>query len=384
MSYSLNSFVYLGAAMALHEESGDQPQRKWLNRTARERRDLSASVEATMLDHASQGTQEEGNEEESSIHAAQSSTLIPPRLSLQSKLMTAIQPGGFVESATRAYTTVPPSRDGTRTTTKQRAVETDPATQNSTVFGRFAQRITSSLAALGTAMHPVAPSSDSSDEHTTPQAGASPETSHSVEQTLEQALRTTSGSMAPVRTSTNKPTQPMPGKQKLAGRTHKIRLETALLPTPDLNKPGREKTAAPPDKEGGNTDPELLTINKPLQEEEKMDAHSHTMDLLNDERTGTTSGSMPALTVFKGEVEATARGTLSGSGVIECGQRDVIISNTYITATSVVLVMLTTDPGPVVVQYVSLQPHVGFTVHLTAPAAMKASFNYVVLLGELF
>ena len=42
--------VSLGAAMALHEELSGQMQRKWLSRLARERRDLSASVEATLLD----------------------------------------------------------------------------------------------------------------------------------------------------------------------------------------------------------------------------------------------------------------------------------------------------------------------------------------------
>jgi len=83
-------------------------------------------------------------------------------------------------------------------------------------------------------------------------------------------------------------------------------------------------------------------------------------------------------------VGAAARGALSGSGVVECGQQEVIMTNKYVTASSIVLVMLTKDPGPVVVQYISLQPQVGFTIHLTAPAAMKASFNYVILLGELF
>jgi len=30
------------------------------------------------------------------------------------------------------------------------------------------------------------------------------------------------------------------------------------------------------------------------------------------------------------------------------------------------------------VQYISLHPTVGFTLHLTAPAAAKTTFNYVV------
>jgi hypothetical protein len=69
----------------------------------------------------------------------------------------------------------------------------------------------------------------------------------------------------------------------------------------------------------------------------------------------------------------------AGTGRFECGQRDVTISDSSVTALSVVLVTLTANPGPVVVQYVSLQPQTGFTLHLTAPTTMGAAFNYVVL-----
>jgi len=71
-----------------------------------------------------------------------------------------------------------------------------------------------------------------------------------------------------------------------------------------------------------------------------------------------------------------------GSGVFESEQSDVMITNALVTASSVVLVTLITNPGPVVVQYISLQPQVGFTVHLTAPVTMRTTFNYVILLGE--
>jgi hypothetical protein len=69
----------------------------------------------------------------------------------------------------------------------------------------------------------------------------------------------------------------------------------------------------------------------------------------------------------------------AGAGRFERGQRDVTISDPSVTASSVVLVTLTANPGPVVVQYVSLQPQTGFTLHLTAPTTMGAPFNYVVL-----
>ncbi|GER82933.1 hypothetical protein KTAU_15700 [Thermogemmatispora aurantia] len=50
-----------------------------------------------------------------------------------------------------------------------------------------------------------------------------------------------------------------------------------------------------------------------------------------------------------------------------------------VSEASVVLVTLTGDPGPVVVQYVSLQPGRGFTVHLSAPTQRETPFHYVVL-----
>jgi len=66
----------------------------------------------------------------------------------------------------------------------------------------------------------------------------------------------------------------------------------------------------------------------------------------------------------------------SGSGRFEKGQCEVMVANAHIVASSVVVVVLTADPGPVVVQYVTLHPLVGFTVHLSAAARKAASFNY--------
>lgn len=74
---------------------------------------------------------------------------------------------------------------------------------------------------------------------------------------------------------------------------------------------------------------------------------------------------------------------LFGSDVFKRGQSDVTIGETHVTRSSVIVVMLTSDPGPVVVQYVSLQPQVGFTVHLSAPAERETSFNYAILMEEL-
>ncbi len=74
---------------------------------------------------------------------------------------------------------------------------------------------------------------------------------------------------------------------------------------------------------------------------------------------------------------------LSGSRTFKRGQGEIAVENTHVTPSSVITAMLTGDPGPVVVQYISLCPGVGFTVHLSAPAEKETSFNYVVMPGEL-
>jgi hypothetical protein len=74
---------------------------------------------------------------------------------------------------------------------------------------------------------------------------------------------------------------------------------------------------------------------------------------------------------------------LSGSSTFKRGQGEIAVENPHVTPSSVITAMLTGDPGPVVVQYISLRPGVGFTVHLSAPAEKEASFNYVVMPGGL-
>jgi hypothetical protein len=369
--------------MALQEERNEQKQRKWLSRLARERRDLSASVEAALLDSVAQ---EQGGDsvdegQESSVHPVQGTTLIPPRLSLQSKMMTAVQSGSFVENATR-----------TQTAEGEQSAPLLITGQHANLLARFAQRITTSLAAFGTAMHPeVFPPSFVDDEE-------EPQKSQAKEAvTISQAVpvapvipppqKQEPGSVHTGSFSATHPpapstlVKPVQGQRRLAGKTGKIRLETAVLPTPQQFEK-REEVQRPEKSERASV-ADLVAVSVPGSGGVATSSHLPIVGKLG-EVSGTTSTHLPALDKYKGEVGAAARGALSGSGVVECGQQEVIMANKYVTASSVVLVMLTRDPGPVVVQYISLQPHVGFTIHLTAPAAMKASFNYVVLLGELF
>ncbi len=81
-------------------------------------------------------------------------------------------------------------------------------------------------------------------------------------------------------------------------------------------------------------------------------------------------------------IQQDAHKHLSGSGAFKRGQSEIAVANNHVTPSSVIAIMLTGDPGPVVVQYISLQPRVGFTIHLSAPARKETSFNYVILTGE--
>ncbi len=94
----------------------------------------------------------------------------------------------------------------------------------------------------------------------------------------------------------------------------------------------------------------------------------------------------PQLSIVKNEnedvheaVEVGSLEKVTGSGVFESGQGEVAIMNTCIKLASVVVVTLIGDPGPVVVQFVTLCPTIGFTVHLSALAKNRTPFNYVIL-----
>jgi len=129
------------------------------------------------------------------------------------------------------------------------------------------------------------------------------------------------------------------------------------------------------DGDGGTTSVRLPAIEKssrrPIEERAFMDGDG-----------GTTSVRLPAIERGTGRWKEPAPAWHAGTGKFECGQRDVTLSDPSVTASSVVLVTLTANPGPVVVQYVSLQPGRGFTLHLTAPTPTGAPFNYVVLGGS--
>ncbi len=57
-----------------------------------------------------------------------------------------------------------------------------------------------------------------------------------------------------------------------------------------------------------------------------------------------------------------------------------MVRNARVTEQSIVTVMLASNPGPVVVHYVSLQPRAGFTLHMSAPVTTQTPFSYAVWL----
>jgi len=94
----------------------------------------------------------------------------------------------------------------------------------------------------------------------------------------------------------------------------------------------------------------------------------------------------PQLSIVKSEDEDAQESVvsgpfekISGSGVFESGQGEVAVMHSGITPASVVVVTLIGDPGPVVVQFVTLRPTIGFTVHLSSSAQNRTPFNYVIL-----
>ncbi|MBA2285200.1 MAG: hypothetical protein H0W02_06945 [Ktedonobacteraceae bacterium] len=288
-------------------------QKAWRSRVERERGNISASVEATLADLASQEDMWE-DELDAPVMltgpAPQDNAVIPPRLSLQSKIVPAQYSGPTEEGA------APLPKPGTN------------------LLAQFAQRITSSLSALGGSRQPTSPIPQTPGPHAAPVAAPLVEPEPAL-----PGIPVVAADVPP-----SKKNAPHVGvrseKQRLAGHTTKVRLEAA---------PKLEVGQAP------------VWFEKPATALE-----------------ATTNPSILALGKAGERTETAAPHMLAGSGVFERGQRELAVAHTHITGASVVVVMLTGDPGPVVVQYISLQPRVGFTVHLSAPTEKKTPFNYAI------
>jgi hypothetical protein len=346
--------------MTLREERNEPNKRAWRAHLEQERLDLSASVEAALVNDGAQAQdwQDELDEQDDVSPITGGTSIVPPRITLQSRMLPAVQPQQY----------------GMVTTTSQQAISSSPSEEEEAdprsvgMLARLARRFTASFSAV----HPAIKS-----EALQPSAPLlAPERSLVQDTGTYQPLAEYGQSSympadyadAPlVRVIDTTPAAPpvvdavasQPKKRRSLKRNAKVRLETT-------EQPAIAKATLVSRIEEQETGATLLATD--VQDAVSRNQMSSNLSALSAPKA--TSSHVPIVTMPSFP---------SGSGVFESEQSDVMIVCSAITAASVVLVTLTSNPGPVVVQYISLQPEVGFTVHLTAPVTMRTTFNYVVL-----
>ncbi len=426
-----------GNVMTWFDERDEQTQGQWRSRLEKGRLDLSASVEQTLAEGAADEAEEvwmdvdgeEGGTQVVDEHMGEvhrGTAVIPPRLSLQTKPMYTV--------ATAAHSSEVPVPAVGSSEMQEHSQQKQPTG----VFSRLAQRITMSLAAITSPFQAQgAASQPAVQEMHVPMSSILPPTNLSMQTVttvrVERSETTTTiieGAPMhyPVPAAAHSPTSSVPrlprpdhpvqgeGKARPAGYPSRVHLEAtpkdisphstvdtsekyavvsypahdSTEPLPLRNTFSAIPRSAPtlelPAVNAVSTDAmaatradqsALHTINRALMEE------APTVEAVYDK---TTSGRMPSVHVPTRESDKVASLSLSrttfGSGSFDAGQGEVAVASPEITGSSVVTVMLASDPGPVVVQYVSLQPGTGFTIHLSAPTKVKTLFNYVVLRGE--
>jgi len=247
--------------MSWFRKRGEPNQNKWSNRVERKRLELSASVEESLADPALR--EEEWLDEfenDGAVAHADGSSVIPPRLSLQSRQLPMLR------------ATLPGIVEGT---TASAVAKNEPVS------------------------------------------------------TIERLL--SSAEAAPSQRASRR-----------LSRTTKVRLQ--VVPKPQIATIPRQEPA-----------------------------------ILSEPTTSLNLSAIRSSARDQETVSSASADSLLGNGVFESGQSEVGVINACVTEQSVVVVMLSGDPGPVVVQYVSLQPRYGFTVHLSAPTANMTPFNYAIL-----
>ncbi len=349
--------------MASYKEQRSRDSQSWQARLARERLNLSESVEETLADPSSMEQWPDEEQQYIPVDASPSGTeLVPPRLSLQSKVLPSVRPVSFVQSVTNELAA-------------QQPVAEQPKPQNTNMFARFAQRFTSSIAAI---MQP----DTYTWEPTQPEQDNAPQEKHlatlpptSAVAPIESAQKPTVIDAIPA-TPSQPLLPPVKSKQRLAGHTAKVHLQTAQMAkaTP---YPKEEKDVYGWSVETNEPLREPLTVNVRLRERAQplpSPIQLAAPSLCEEIQTGQEKllEEKPVHAVGIDYV------TFFGTGLFQKGQGELMVRNTYITETSVVHVTLTSNPGPTLVQYISLHPEVGFTLHLTAPADTKTTFNYIL------
>jgi hypothetical protein len=375
--------------MGLNEEHNEQNQQTWLSRVARERQGLSVSVEETLGSSIQEEFRWSEDDDEAGFSAGypfvQGKSLIPPRLGLQSRVIETVPAESPMSTDLNSSAVVLSDEvDGRKL---------GATTQNTNILLRFAQRLTASFGALNTNMPPGDTQSTGQLAQTQPMDFGMKASALAAIADIEVCTASTmTGSMArapqPSIPTTTAPSaaESSQGRQRLAGRTTKIRLEV-------VHDPDAKKTPVP--------EVHAEVANEASSRWSRQATESNTtgmrlpiMPTPGYDIIGSTSMHLPAMHARQDTIDVMntpqqtdqrpMQAALSGTARFERGQREITILNASVTASSVVLVTLTTNPGPVVVQYISLQPQIGFTIHMTAPTTTSASFNYIVLLAELF
>lgn len=359
--------------MAWYEDRDTQSKRHWKDRLAQERLNISESVEETMSDISSQ---EQWSDDEQMYIPEDTipsrAELVPPRLSLQSKVLPSVRPASFVQSVTAEIAAQEAAA---------KAKEEPQKPHSTNILTRFAQRFTSSLAAFGASIQPDTPMWVSSTPNEQDDALSEerqlvprPKTYAPIEG-IQMPLATVVDAI-PATPSTVSP-QPVKSKQRLAGHTAKVHLQNA--PASKAPSQPQERDAHNVSRERWEPIREPLTINVRLREKVQEAAVSDLPVVATVSHEELHKSSSKRQVKQRATVTTdTSMAPCFGTGTFESGHSEVMVRNAQTAASSVVHVTLTSNPGPTLVQYVSLHPEVGFTLHLTAPATAKTTFNYVL------
>ena len=302
--------------MAWFEESDEQKAQQWQSRVAQKRLDLSASVEEALGDSSSLEDGEWSDEDENPGQVSSSQgTALIPP-----RLSLQSKPLPIVRSQTAVEPITPTGR----------------TVESGNIIARVAHRISTRLSAF------------------------------------ERMPRNDSAMAVP----------------PMVPSGYKVRKEHPQMKTGTIPAARPVEVA---EQSGEQRNGVKRTTKVRLQVVPKTDPASGVKDNVSPLCNVATNPTLPAINQTGGRIETPPsppqtpspsyeyRQSKSGSGTFEAGQSDVAVAHTDISPASVVVVMLPGDPGPVVVQYISLRPTIGFTVHLSAPTKNVTPFNYTVL-----
>ncbi len=352
--------------MALYQNHDPHEKHYWQTRFERERHNISESVEETLADTSSQ--EQYLDEEQQYVTMDRSSSnieLIPPRISLQSKVQPSVQPASFVQSVTAEIA-------AQKASAKKQEAHRKP--QSTNILTRFAQRFTSSIAAIMQPEPPVwTPTQSDVNEFLPHERQLATHLPTYAIAPIENVQIPTVIDAIPA-TPSQSSSLPIKSNQRLAGHTAKVHLQTT--PMPRVTPYPKERDIYSWSKETKEPLREPLTVNVRLREK--------VQDVSCADQPAVTTSRNQVQVQHEIEVKAvTAKAdclSYFGTGTFEKGQGELMVRNIHVVATGVLHVTLTSNPGPTLVQYVSLHPEVGFTLHLTAPTTSKTTFNYVMFI----